>query len=258
MTQHHDLFAALAAPFDPSEVKVRSQASRQLHYITARTVMNRLDSVLGPENWWDSYQCGENSVLCTLSVRLPDGQILTKQDAGGYAGMADQGDDDTSGLSDGFKRAAVKFGVARYLYRDGVPTFARELHPSGGEGGQGQGPGDGGTHPQAPANQAPPAVAPAPAPTANGSNGRGAASNSNSNAQPRTGKALFSWTKDQEQRHQVGLIKYLQNWGKLQDFPGRMIDWDGEQVASAHAEAVRKLQAIHSTHTEAYEEALAN
>src|SRR5215207_6903858 len=127
MTQHPDLFAALAAPFDPSEVKIRSQSSRQLHYITARTAMNRLDSVLGPENWWDRYVPGENSVLCELTIRLPDGSTLTKSDAGGYAGMADSGDDDKSGYSDAFKRAAVKFGVARYLYRDGVPTF---VHPS--------------------------------------------------------------------------------------------------------------------------------
>src|SRR5579883_3629229 len=129
MTQHRDLFAALAAPFEPEEVKVRSQSGRQLHYVTARTVMNRLDNVLGPENWWDEYVPNENSVLCRLSMRLPDGTTLTKADAGGYAGMADQGDDDKSGFSDAFKRACVKFGVARYLYRDGVPTFVKERAP---------------------------------------------------------------------------------------------------------------------------------
>jgi len=53
MTQHPDLFAALAAPFESHEVKLRSQTGRQLTYITARTAMNRLDNVLGPENWWD-------------------------------------------------------------------------------------------------------------------------------------------------------------------------------------------------------------
>ena len=131
MTQYPDLFAALAAPFEPHEVKVRSaQAGRQLHYITARTAMNRLDNVLGPENWWDEYVPSENSVLCRLTIRLPDGSTLTKADAGGYAGMADSGDDDKSGFSDAFKRAAAKFGVARYLYRDGVPTFVREREPA--------------------------------------------------------------------------------------------------------------------------------
>ena len=126
MTQHPDLFAALAAPFDPDEVKLRSQAGRQLHYVTARTVMNRLDDVLGPENWWDDFVPLEHSVICRLTIRLPDGTVLTKSDAGGYAGMADPGDDDKSGFADAFKRAAVKFGVGRYLYRDGIPKFARE------------------------------------------------------------------------------------------------------------------------------------
>src|SRR5262249_61353592 len=107
MTQYPDLFAALAAPFASHEVKLRnSQAGRQLHYITARTAMNRLDGVLGPENWWDEYVPLENSVVCRLTLRLPDGQTVTKSDAGGYAGLADQGGDDKSGLSDPRQRAA--------------------------------------------------------------------------------------------------------------------------------------------------------
>lgn len=229
MTKHPDLFAALAAPFENHEVKLRTvPGGRQLHYITARTAMNRLDSVLGPENWWDDYVPLPHSVVCKLSIRLPDGSVVTKSDAGGYAGMADQGDDDKSGFSDAFKRAAAKFGVARYLYRDGVPSFVQERTGMPDE------------------PQAQPAPAPAPAPP----RGRDQA--------PRTGKALFAWTKDQEQRHQVGLLRYLNNWGKLQEFPSRMIDWDTEQVALAYGEAVRKIQAIQPGKDEAYEEALAN
>lgn len=85
--------------------------------------MNRLDEVLGPENWWDDYSPMENSVICRLTIRLPDGTTLTKSDAGGYAGLADSGDDDKSGFSDAFKRVSVKFGVGRHLYGDGVPSF---------------------------------------------------------------------------------------------------------------------------------------
>jgi hypothetical protein len=121
-----DIFAALAAPFEPHDVKFRKGAGGGFHYITARTVMNRLDEVVGPESWWDAYVPHEKSVLCRLTIMLPDGRELTKADAGGYAGMSDQGDDDKSGYSDAFKRAAVKFGVARYLYRDGVPNFDGE------------------------------------------------------------------------------------------------------------------------------------
>lgn len=61
---------------------------------------------------------------------------------------------------------------------------------------------------------------------------------------PRTGKALFAWCKEMEQRHEVGLLKYLNGWAKLREFPGRMVDWDGEQAALGHEEAVRKLAAI--------------
>jgi hypothetical protein len=75
---------------------------------------------------------------------------------------------------------------------------------------------------------------------------------------PRSGRALFAWTKEQEQRHEVGLLKYLNRWGKLQEFPSRMVDWDPDQVSLAYAEAVRKLQAIHPARKEAYEEALSN
>ena len=237
MTQYPNLFAALAAPFESHEVKVRAaQGGRQLHYITARTAMNRLDSVLGPENWWDEFLPLENSVICKLSIRLPDGTVITKADAGGYAGMADQGDDDKSGFSDAFKRAAAKVGVARYLYRDGVPTFVREREPAT-------------ENPPVPAPVQEPPAAPVPASRQN-PNGHG--------GPPRSGKAMFAWTKDQEQRHEVGLLKYLNSWAKLQDFPARMIEWDAEQVALAYAEGCRKLQALQPAREEAYEEALNN
>jgi hypothetical protein len=75
---------------------------------------------------------------------------------------------------------------------------------------------------------------------------------------PRSGKALFAWTKEQEQRYQVGLLKYLNQWAKLQEFPGRMVDWDADQVSLAYHEASRKLQSIQSASQEHYEEALSN
>ncbi len=246
MTQHPDLFAALAAPFQSSEVKNRSQSGRNLHYITARTAMNRLDDVLGPENWWDHYRPGENSVICELTIRLPDGTTITKSDAGGYAGMADSGDDDKSGFSDAFKRAAVKFGVARYLYRDGTPAFVRERYPDVDHSHALSTNGHAAHEPAANGRSTAVAAEPAAAAT------RGQAK------APRTGKALFAWTREQEQRHSVGLLKYLNDWAKLQDFPGRMVDWQVDQVNQAYSEACRKLDSISVSKSEAYEEALAN
>jgi len=70
---------------------------------------------------------------------------------------------------------------------------------------------------------------------------------------PATGRALFAWCKEQEQRHEVGMIKYVNSWAKLQDYPGRMVDWDSEQVRLAHEEALRKLQSLPTGRGDAYE-----
>jgi hypothetical protein len=134
---HHDeekseaqaILRALARPIERERVKVkeikdqRGKVIRREPYITARTVMNRLDDVMGPEHWWDDYIPGENSVVCRLSIRLPGGRVLTKADAGGYAACPDEGDGIKGGYSDAFKRAAVKFGIGREIYGDGSPSY---------------------------------------------------------------------------------------------------------------------------------------
>jgi hypothetical protein len=71
-----------------------------------------------------------------------------------------------------------------------------------------------------------------------------ASSGERSASVPRTGKALYAWTKDIELRHEVGMLKYLNGWGKLQDYPARMVDWDDAQVAAAYAEGTRKLASV--------------
>jgi Rad52/22 family double-strand break repair protein len=232
MTQHPDLFAALAAPFDPGELKLRSQAGRQMPYVTARTIMNRLDEVLGPENWWDDFVPLEHSVICRLTIRLPDGTVLTKCDAGGYAGLADPGDDDKSGFADAFKRTAVKFGVGRYLYRDGVPRFSSTAAPSSGES-EASEPLD----TSATAGAVPLSLPTPPSPR----------QSDEAASVPRTGRALFAWTKNQDEKHEYALLKHLSDWAKTQDLPARMVDWDSEQVAHAYAEACRRVRAIQTT-----------
>jgi Rad52/22 family double-strand break repair protein len=258
-TKYLAIFTALGAPFEPHEVRMREQAGRQLYYITARTAMNRLDNVLGPENWHDEYVPSENSVLCRLTIRLPDGTLLTKSDAGGYAGMADSGDDDKSGYSDGFKRACVKFGIARYLYKSGVPRFVEEAFPALKVHGAAAEPyprerAASGQNGAAPRRTAPPAAAQGQGQVTGSDGGPDHEAN-----QPRTGRALFAWSKGMEQRYEIGLLKYLTQWGKLQEYPARMIDWDAEQVERAHREACRKLEAVSTAgRGEAYEDALAS
>jgi hypothetical protein len=233
MSQHIEIFAALAAPFAEDEVRSRRQSGRDFQYITARMVMNRLDEVLGPENWWDDYTPIENAIACRLTLRLPDGTVLTKCDAGGFTTTADTSDYEKSGFSDAFKRAAVKFGVGRYLYGDGLPSSIREaLAREAGD-----------------AKQAPPrrrdvrTEAPHPQPQPPLAASRPAVDVVHSTP-PKSGKALFAWVKERDEKLGCELLRSLTDWGKSQDFPARMVQWTNEQVDRGHSEAIRRLNTL--------------
>jgi hypothetical protein len=113
---------ALAAPFDVSEVKfkpavVSGNRALALAYVDARVIQDRLDEVLGVTGWQDDYEClPDGSVVCRLRLKV-GGEWLTKVDVGGPSEQPDEGDRRKAAFSDALKRAAVKFGVGRYLYR---------------------------------------------------------------------------------------------------------------------------------------------
>jgi hypothetical protein len=113
---------ALAAPFDTSEVKfkpavVSGNRALALAYVDARVIQDRLDEVLGVEGWQDEYEIlADGSVVCKLRLRLGD-EWITKMDVGGPSEQPDEGDRRKAAFSDALKRAAVKFGIGRYLYR---------------------------------------------------------------------------------------------------------------------------------------------
>lgn len=82
-----------------------------LAYITARAVQDRLDDVVGVDNWRVEYQHSSGGVMCGLSIKLGD-EWVTKWDGSPESNMeAFKG-----GISGAFKRAAVVWGVGRYLY----------------------------------------------------------------------------------------------------------------------------------------------
>jgi hypothetical protein len=115
-------FQKLADPFPPEEIEWRVGRSgvgakgpwaKVLAYLTSRAVMHRLDTVVGPANWKDDYTKGpEGGVLCGISIRC-GGDWVTKWDGAENS----QIESVKGGLSDSFKRAAVKWGLGRYLYR---------------------------------------------------------------------------------------------------------------------------------------------
>jgi hypothetical protein len=114
--------AALAAPFDAAEVKFKPQmvsGNRALAvpFVDARVIQDRLDDVLGVLNWQDNYEClPDGNVVCRLKVRI-GGEWIVKEDVGAESEQPDEGDRRKASFSDALKRAAVKFGVGRYLYR---------------------------------------------------------------------------------------------------------------------------------------------
>jgi hypothetical protein len=112
----------LAAPFPTTEVKWKAQVVRgnralTVAYVDARCVEDRLDAVFGVDGWQDGYTVlPNNSVVCKLRVRVGNDWI-EKSDVGSQSDQPDEGDRLKSAFSDALKRAAVKLGIGRYLYR---------------------------------------------------------------------------------------------------------------------------------------------
>lgn len=115
-----NVFKELKAPFHPNDIKTRKAFGgnkKILHYIDARTVMERLDLVVGEANWQSDVTSADGKTICKLSIRIDD-EWIHKTDGAGDTGIeADKG-----AISDAFKRAAVLFGIGRYLYEGTDPT----------------------------------------------------------------------------------------------------------------------------------------
>jgi hypothetical protein len=128
-----EIMDELKRPFPATEIRFKIQAKMQdntkgliVPYLDARNVMDRLDEVCGPD-WSDSYKSvvigGTSGSECSLTVFG-----VTRTDVG---------DPDSDGMdkslksaySDAFKRAAVKFGIGRFLY--GSPKMYAKIVPVG-------------------------------------------------------------------------------------------------------------------------------
>lgn len=121
-----ELFDALCEPFPVEYISWRVGPTNErsakdgdpikgqpLCYVDARAVMDRLDTVCGPDGWQDTYSPGlANSIVCNIGIRMPEGDWLWKADGAGASDM----EGEKGMLSDAFKRAAVRWGVSRYLY----------------------------------------------------------------------------------------------------------------------------------------------
>lgn len=114
-----DIIWLLKRPFPAEKIHWRVGSTTQdksrgiaLAYIDARDAMKRLDDVVGPVNWQDRYPWSESGKLCCeIGLRI-DGEWVWKSNGAGDTNVeADKG-----AFSDAFKRAAVMWGIGRYLY----------------------------------------------------------------------------------------------------------------------------------------------
>jgi len=120
--------AELKAPFAPAAISWRVGSTTKdkskgmaLAYIDARDVQDRLDAVCGVDRWQCRYvPMHDKKTVCEIGIRVPrapdgDGieyEWIWKADGAGDSDVeAEKG-----ALSDAFKRAAVRWGIGRYLY----------------------------------------------------------------------------------------------------------------------------------------------
>lgn len=112
-----EISAKLKEPFPPDAVEFKPQAFTKdgtralaVAYITARDVMDRLDDVVGAENWsFEPHPSPGNAVIGVLTI-----YGVSKADVGWVEGADEAGI--KGSVSDALKRAGVLWGIGRYLY----------------------------------------------------------------------------------------------------------------------------------------------
>jgi hypothetical protein len=129
MTGFAEKHQNLSKPFNPELISWRigsttsdKQRGLALAYIDGRDVMQRLDEVVGPENWQARYSHADKITICEIGIRI-DGEWVWKANGAGSTDVeAEKG-----ACTDAFKRAAVLWGIGQYLYSLKSPWVDVEL-----------------------------------------------------------------------------------------------------------------------------------
>ena len=109
----------LKIPFSPASVSWRvgsttadKEKGMALAYIDARDVMERLDEVCGMAGWQDKYDWSDGKKMCcSIGIKI-EGEWVYKSNGAGETDF----EGEKGAFSDAFKRAAVLWGIGRYLY----------------------------------------------------------------------------------------------------------------------------------------------
>jgi hypothetical protein len=109
----------LSLPFPAKQISWRVGATTQdktkgiaLAYLDARDVMGRLDSVCGAAVWSARYPWSDGKrLVCEIGIKIESEWVYKANGCGETDVEAEKG-----AFSDALKRAAVLWGVGRYLY----------------------------------------------------------------------------------------------------------------------------------------------
>ncbi len=255
MKKASELMQALAAFFPENAIGWLPGATTQdgnralaMPYISARDVMDRLDEAVGPANWFPRFEIIHDQpgvVICQLSVRLDD-EWITKQDLGASNDQdnmvgkqpnqyIDRSKQYKSACSDSLKRAAIHFGIGRYLYavdaqwcaydskkrrfvegQNDSPRMPQRFLPSidtlkGKQAEKAAVKTDTKPSEEKPAEAAKPAT---------------------DDKIPKTGAELKKRLDAAEKKHK-GLFEFVSNCGQLRGFPADPAKWKGQQLIDA-------------------------
>lgn len=116
--------ARLREPFEEADIEWKPGAVTRdrtkglaMAYVTNRAIQDRLDEVVGPANWRNVFRAGPSGgVLCGIAINVT-GDVtrpcwVTKWDGAENTEFESV----KGGLSAAMKRAAVQWGIGRYLY----------------------------------------------------------------------------------------------------------------------------------------------
>ncbi|MFE7064207.1 Rad52/Rad22 family DNA repair protein [Sutcliffiella sp. NPDC057660] len=116
----YEVTEKLKEPFSAQDIEWRVQRSFKnnnsmkaivVPYVQNRAIMQRLDDIFGPFGWENDFKEIHSGVLCGISIWV-NGQKITKWDGADLTNI-----EATKGaISGSMKRAAVQFGIGRYLY----------------------------------------------------------------------------------------------------------------------------------------------
>jgi len=122
--QCKDIERELKKPFPVIKIKWRKGGgNKDLAYIDARDVMDRLDAIFGIAGWQVGYEFIGSRMMCSLTCRIGE-EWITKCDGADDT----QIESEKGGISSALKRSAVLWGIGRYLYHP--KAFDKDKKPA--------------------------------------------------------------------------------------------------------------------------------